>query len=736
MQRPAPEARLQHLSQGKKRKPFNIIHFALRRGGIVVVVGLLCSLPLMMILLPRAQPVYEADALLLIDPTHEPTLGGRERNPIPGNLGDWTRTQIARITAADVLRDAMSRVPVEDWPNFLREQPDHPANAFRLMRRIRVREVSRTHLVTLHIRNDDPEGIAEMLNATMEAFIEKLQREFELTYARRLEYLLQERERIAARLEAEEATLLALAENVENKAFLHQGYMAHLSKVEQIQRLYWEAYVMNAEAQARLQQARQDQQQLLGMSLQPFADARVADNFGINRIELWTYEQLQIMRSGIDGLTPENTDRIYVETRMRAMEEYLVEYKRRVNEETIRNLVEQREHELQAAVFLAESAADAAARTVSLLEQRLREARAEAEAVSLAIFRASTPSFTRDQLRDRLQALNSRIDDTEMEAKTPIRLYIDKRADPPTSPSSSSILTLLILSLGLGFAPIGFVVLVYEIADNRLRTAREVELALGGPGPDPITAYTSRVSQQDHLATALLEEPHHPASTALRELGARIAHDHRVAGGQIYAVLGLQPQAGATAVSVNLAQAVATLSGNVLLLELNLERPGLAAMLEMPPAGGGIQSWFRNPGELSDLIQHDARRQIDVLSADGTGRPERLASLPDLLEQLRQRYAVILVDAGAFPADLSLHVGRLSDGVVLIARYKETCYRSLRLAIDRLTQAGVPALTAVLNDARGREVPFAITALESTILWISKKMDLILHRPKPRKDPS
>ncbi|MDF3128252.1 hypothetical protein P0Y35_03485 [Kiritimatiellaeota bacterium B1221] len=714
--------RLQHLEKGKKRKPFLIIDFALRRGPVILLVGTLCSVLLMLLLIPKVNPLYEADGLLLIDPTKEVTLNGREKDQIPGDFGDWTRTQISRMTSEDVLVEAIRRTPVETLPDFLRENPDHPANPFRLMKRIKIQEIPRTYLIRLSIRSDEPDGIAEMLNRVMEVYLEKIEHEFESTYVRRKEYLQAERDKISSRLKIEEERLLALAETVPNKSFLHENYTVHLNKVEQLQRLYWEAFSASAETQAQLNKVKEDRKRISEMSLQSFADERVADNFGINRIEQWTYEQLQKMRAQIDGLTPENPDRVYVESRMKAMNEYLGIYKQRVNDETIKNLKEKQEYELETQEILAKSAAEAGKKRVEQLGKRLQEARDEAAKISMAIFQATEPTFARTQLRDRLQALDNRIDDTEMEAKAPLRVRIDKSASTPQEPTSTNAITLLLFAVVVGFGPIGAAVLVYEFADTRIRNTKEIELTLGGKGPDPINAYVQPLDKNDGFHRVTLDAPDHNVTHHIFQLASRMANDHNRFGGQSYVVVGLGRHCGTTSLSLNLAHALNTLCGKVLLLEISPLHPGLVKMIDCKQAKG-IEQFLSSKIDESPLLVHDEERKIDCIFSEGQEPLIPLGRFPQLIDELKLQYDLILIDAGAYPEDISNHVINHADALLLVARYKHSYFADLRKAIDLATQTGVSAISAVLNFSEVPETPWLISAIQKTVVAISIRMD-------------
>jgi hypothetical protein len=175
-----------------------------------------------------------------------------------------------------------------------------------------IQEVPRSHLINLKLESDEPRFLGDAVNAVVDGFIGRLHLERERQNEKRIEYLQSERARVVERIEHEHRRLLVHAEGMANRAFLHENYTVHLNKVDQIQKLFLEADAERIARQAALAKAHSDRSTIQKLSLQPYADERVADNFGINRIEQYTYEQLQQMRVTVDGLTPGNQDRKYV----------------------------------------------------------------------------------------------------------------------------------------------------------------------------------------------------------------------------------------------------------------------------------------------------------------------------------------------------------------------------------------------------------------------------------------
>lgn len=675
---------------GKRRKPLNLPAIAGRRLGLVLVAGALLAVLLAPLFWLAGGTTYTSTATLLIDPGKEPTLNGRERETIPGNLGDYTRTLLSRMTSGDVLDQALQQVPKTNWPAFLDRSRSAEANLGRLFKAIKAKEVARTHLMTVELSADAPGGLAPMLDAVLDGFVAKLRRELEQQNERRLTYLREERDQIVARIADERTRILALAEQVPNKAFLHENYSVHLSKLEQIQRLYWEAEALRAARAGELLRVEADRLELQKLSLQAYADERVADNFGINRIEQWTYEQLQSLRSNIDGLTTNNEDRTYVEMRMDAMNEYLVKYKRDVNDLTIRVLREKREHDLTTEVVKASNALAAARSSSEELAARLEQARQEAAATSEAIFKATDMSFAVTQLRDRLTALNTRIDDCEMEAKAPLRITIENRPGTPTHPSSNSRPKLALLAVMLAFGLVIGGVLVFEVLDDRIRGRAEVEGALGGPAPDSLP-----LLPQTALERLLLEAPDSPAGLAMRSLAVRLNRERLQHNARVFAFSSLEGEAGDTAIALNAAHALGRHAPRVLLLALG--RTALTELKGLDPCPTAA-ALLGDPDGLAQALVRDPVRGIDlaVVKLNGSALPTKVG-LHELLDSVRLRYDATVLDIGPVPQDdLALSVLPRCDAAVFTVREDVTMFRALRSAIDAATVAGTPCLTALL----------------------------------------
>ena len=213
----------------------------------------------------------------------------------------------------------------------------------------------------------------------------------------------------------------------------------------------------------------------------------------------------------------------------------------------------------------------------------------------------------------------------------------------------------------------------------------------------------------------------------IRDLATRLYRDHERYEGCVYVVSGIEREVGATSLAINLARALRELEGPVLLVELNLPNPGMREELELGPCSG-VESFLRGKISLEDAIQRDAAGRMDVLVADGEGRPDDLSALHALLPGLREDYAMIVVDVGLIQDDIPQLLAQRADGVVLVAKWKSTRYSLLRAAIDRMVHQEVTAVTAVLNQAPRVEQP----PIQTFFATVTGTISAIAHKLTPR----
>lgn len=674
-----------------KRKPLDIHGFLRRRALLILSLGALLSVVLTPIFRLLMKAHYEAGGALLVDVSKEITLTGREREIVPTNVGDYIRTLVNRITSLDILSTALLSISREEWPCFCDPQAPVTKNAVMILKNITVKEEVHSFLITASIKGEKPQGLGTTLNAVFESFLAKLREEQAQNTSLRLKYLQAERARIEERLVNQRMHLLELSNKVTNKAFLQGNYSVHLVNLEQIQKLYWEAEADKAVKEGLWRKAKADEEKISALALTPYAEERVANNEGINRIEQWTYEQLQTLRTNIDGLTANNKDRLYVEEKMAAMKAYLDGHKKRVNDTTSNILSQKRSYDLGADVIRASSALEASRHTRDTLATQLENAKSEASNTAEAIFNASDISYTVSQLRDRLTSLNTRIDDCEMEAKSPIKLSIERHPSDPTKPARSAGSKALIASLIAGFGCIGGICMAFELIDGRIRSSKHLEGALNGGAPSPIPMLEPPEGIPfdwiNHHAA------HSGAARAIRSLAVRLEKERKFYGGQIFMIAGTGPKVGATSVGLNLADVLSKILPRVLFVEVPAVSSQASAFLRtesqnLTTALSDIPHWLADN-------RHNLGLTVLAPHCQNIVWPSRIRQL---LELARDHFDLILINTEPPSlSDMAQFTLLEVDAAILVAREDHTYYHELKASLDLLTTKPVSAMTAVLN---------------------------------------
>ncbi len=182
-------------------------------------------------------------------------------------------------------------------------------------------------------------------------------------------------------------------------------------------------------------------------------------------------------------------------------------------------------------------------------------------------------------------------------------------------------------------------------------------------------------------------------------------------GGRVLAVTSIDVLEGKTTILTNLGIAAAEGNQRVLLIDADLRRPRVHALVNLPNRWG-----------LADMLQrHDLPPIIDETPLKAltrrTGIPNLWvlpagaieaamvssllysSNLPILLQRFRPEFDLILIDTPPMMLYADARVlGRMSDGVVLVVRANTKSREELKAAHLKLVQDQIPVVGTILND--------------------------------------
>jgi polysaccharide biosynthesis transport protein len=278
-------------------------------------------------------------------------------------------------------------------------------------------------------------------------------------------------------------------------------------------------------------------------------------------------------------------------------------------------------------------------------------------------------------------------------------VHVIDAAVTPGSPERPRPVRDLGLAVLLGLGCAGAVAFLRDYFDHSIAKPADVRvLGLSLLGVIPET----RARDRKPLAAG---RPGHEAFTeGYRMLRTALPDDPRE-GGQVLLITSTLAGEGKSLTALNLAQALAASDERVLLIDADLRRPALSALLQTREAPG-LADVVLNGARPGQAIQHVSGTRLRLLPA-GSPVSRNAADLLStdafrkLLAQLRERYARIIVDSPPVGAVAdALILAPQADGVVVVAHSGKVARGALVNVLERLTAARARILGVVLNRAK------------------------------------
>jgi Mrp family chromosome partitioning ATPase len=147
---------------------------------------------------------------------------------------------------------------------------------------------------------------------------------------------------------------------------------------------------------------------------------------------------------------------------------------------------------------------------------------------------------------------------------------------------------------------------------------------------------------------------------------------------------------GKTVTLARLAAAMAKrLQGNILVIDANLRKPGLAARFGVHSAQG-LTDVLAGKTLWSQAVQKTAMRRLSVLPSGyligGNGSPSDMLAMEPLLAELREHYRMVLIDTPSLLYSEVADMAAWCDATYLVARLGSTNRRALAEAAAILEQ--------------------------------------------------
>lgn len=274
-------------------------------------------------------------------------------------------------------------------------------------------------------------------------------------------------------------------------------------------------------------------------------------------------------------------------------------------------------------------------------------------------------------------------------------------AQLPGSPFAPNTQLIVLTGLLLGLALGVLYALAREVFDTRVSTEKDLDRV----SSDPLLGKVGRKKRTDPSGLVMRVMPHSAMAEAYRRVRANLEFIDVDSPPRSTVVTSAVTRDGKSTTAINLALAMAERSPRVLLIDADLRRPSIAELCDLEGDVGLTTVLLGDVGPDDAIVRWSDG--LDVLPSGAVPpNPGQLLgsdAMKTLMQRLLQDYDFIVVDSPPLlPATDALGLSHLTDGAIVVARYKSTTRQQLATTLGSLEAVNARILGIVLNQVRER----------------------------------
>lgn len=651
----------------------NKIFLAIVGGVFFIILGIFAYL--------RQSPYYEVKGQVRIAPVVPALLRPIEDLSITGYYHDYLRTELERLQSPNMIEALYYRENVNSKVKSLLPKEKLQREKWYL-RNINVKQVPRTQLIEISFVSDSPDSMNLVVNEILEQYLIETQMDEEQKDLKRLDYLLEVKEDLTDKRVRLQSKLERIAMDLGTGTF-EQAYWLKVDALSTSHKDLSRAKTMLMEAKSKFKRVQEENEALSNVDLTGLIEKRLNDDESVWNTEFWTYRQLQNMRSSIDGITPENPDRKYIDQRMQNYKEYLDSVVRDAKEkaEKIETLV--RKNKMEERQIGAEYDLKEKLLTVESLEKETAELEEMAKMIAKNIVVAKSWKKELEHIAEMEFKLNDRIHELKLDAKAPDRVSIARYASETKEAAGTNLKKLILLAGIMSFGSVGLFLYMKELNDDRIKRPELIEMATGEPSSWPISTCESSVD----FSKIVLDGSTHCSARAVRSLGYKLLKLKQEDSVLKICMTGVQEGCGVTEITLNVAQTISQSGYKVAIVENNPVHQSLVQFVHDDETDR--QSGYE--------IKKDKTRDVSFIF------PERVShlNLEELTQPDMEKFDIILYDcAPILVSDVTEATAARSDVSVLIAQGDVSLYEQFRRSFKILWRQEINHFIPVLNWGR------------------------------------
>ncbi|CAM2064269.1 hypothetical protein SCOR_02800 [Sulfidibacter corallicola] len=683
--------------QGFQLKPIHPIATVLGHLRLIVLCGIAGTFLLGMAVMLKVKPSFQAEAVIEIGETQSRILVFQEEQRFASRVAytDYVNTQLSYIVNDETLTYAIEKM---DLPNAQLTPGEKEGDTLRLLRgMLNVAPVRDSHLVTIRAESTVQRDLDVVVNAVTDAYLERHKARERGQNLNRIEFLKKELDLRQRELQQTYERLAQYTRNLGTYNFAEEAN-PHDLNIAFLRDALNGAYINRLEAENQYEALAFSGAKERELGIDPMIRQYVQEDGSISSIRESLRELETAVREGQTVYKPDHPEYVRMVERLE-LARIRLENAEQTSREEAQNIYGGR-MDIEQQVELAEAEASLITRrnTERELETRMESEKQLLIGTTTDFLRAAKTKVELANLEERIQVIQSRIDDLSLESNAPSRIRQNSRATSPLGPQKDKRKLLLIAVCGLSFAAGLFLAFALDFLKPNIVDPRHIAQIVGSP----VTGVLPHVEHLDDTGQLLRDAPERYHADQFRRFFPKIftpksSDDRR----DILTVVSLSHGCGVTSIALNCMTHLERMSRPGSLIEISgsgeelqdrTEGWGLKAKeLDLDPELEQLFGLKLRVSPQGNEFLHFAKHHLK----DSVSNEQLLRRL---LVELRERTGLLVVDAPPLLKDSEAELlCKLSDVVILVVSPNNNP-GELKKGMTILRGLGVKKCAIIAND--------------------------------------
>jgi polysaccharide biosynthesis transport protein len=660
---------------------------------------------------------YMATASVRVTPTFDERLATGMDPSLMANV-DYTsfvQQQVFEIANIQTIGEALKLLgPKASLWQLPNESGQHAAE--RLLNALKVEWLPNTFLVTVSLKGSKPQGLDEIVNAVVAAYLNRQEKQ-ELTGAdSRVSLLSERRATLFQQTDAERNQLSELSKELGVSTFasgLSDPYDSMLANAtEALDRARRDLIVQQAHLSALQAEEKQAPDTT---DLNSLAQKMLMGNSDLATQKAQLEQRREAAFLQLQGLSLNHPGRPALEQQIADIDGEIGRIEGKAMEQARSILVSTRSAALRDKVADAQTRVDETQRAIDGIGNEVQTLKASAATFGPKYNQALALHEQLETHAKELSDIDDRIDLMRLQSQSPGEASLELPAQLPDEPEGGKRRKIFVISMLMAIALAIGVPTIVDLADPRVMTSRELETIL----------------QMPVLGSNFKGGGMHPRET-LRRIALAILRERRQSGTRVFVVTGVEGKAGASSLTLALSNELSELGAATVAVEANAlspdpryqRRPGknFGSLVRYGYNGPTIGSVYPNaksvdnsteltlvhrgtPEACNHMITQASEALPDRVSICQRQKHRRLgmACLREVLDMTLASHDLVLVDAPPVlsSADTTMLVQNPA-GVILVVRAGRDRVEDVVASVQELSKLSPPVVGIVLQSGEMR----------------------------------